>query len=98
MFPFTCTGAASVQHVRRGFIGHQIKQAIICYQHALPGRSGTILREILRPGNSSRMREAVAACCGIRYLQSHLWHAGQEVAWYLKKKKIPLLQRKRHTL
>lgn len=48
------------------------------------------------PDNSSRMREAVAACCGIRYLQSHLWHAGQEVAWHLKKK-IPLLQRKRYT-
>lgn len=30
------------------FIGHQVKQAIICYQHALPGRPGTILERFLR--------------------------------------------------
>ncbi len=30
------------------FISHQVKQAIICYQRAVPGRSGTILERFHR--------------------------------------------------
>lgn len=75
-----------------GFIGQQIKQAIICYQHAVPGRSGTILERLCREMSRQQLLHE-ESCGSLRWNQvlakSSL--ACRSRGSMVKGKKIPLL-------
>lgn len=76
-----CEGRLSVA-CQPGFIGHQIKPAVIWYPHAVPGRSGTIWQRFRWTAPAWRTLWQFA-------VESDTWkviHGMQVVAWKSKKK------------